>query len=40
MKPQGKSPLGSSKRKRDDNIKMDPEAKGLKGIYCIAFESG
>ena len=38
MKPQRKSPPGSSKGKRDDNIKMDLEAKGWKGVYCSAFD--
>lgn len=38
MKPQGESPPESSKRKRDDNIKMDLEAKGWKGVYCIALD--
>ena len=38
MKPQGKSPPGSSKRKRDDNIKTDVEANGWKGEYCIALD--
>jgi len=38
VKPQGKSPPGSSRRKRDDNIKMDLEAKGWKGVYFIALD--
>jgi hypothetical protein len=38
VKPQGKSPPGSSKCKRDDNFKMDLETKGLKGVYCIALD--
>ena len=38
VKPQGKCPPGSSKRKKDDYIKMDLEAKGWKVAYFIASD--
>jgi hypothetical protein len=34
-KPEGKSPLGRPRRRREDNIKMDLQEVGCEGIDCI-----
>jgi hypothetical protein len=37
-KPEGKSSLGSPRRRRVDNIKMDLSEIGLDGVYWIDLE--
>jgi hypothetical protein len=32
---EGKRPLGRSRRKRDDNIKLDVKVKGYGDVDCI-----